>query len=557
MRRACSLVTLILILTVTVYAVWAAENPHQHAAPQQSPPKGAQLLPGMGSHVHPIATKSPQAQRFFDQGLTLVFGFNHQEAIRSFESAARLDPLAVMPLWGIAYALGPNINLPVSPENEKKAYETIQRALALAEKSPQNERDYVQALSKRYSGDPNPDLDQLAVDYAGAMKELSRRYPDDLDAATLYAESMMDLRPWKLYDLQGNPAEGTEEIVAVLESVLKRDPSHPGANHYYIHAVEASRDPERALPSAQTLQTLVPGAGHLVHMPAHIYARTGNYSAAANSNADAAQADRSYMKSTGTEGSLYTFMYYGHNLHFLAYAATIDGRYAEAKKAADALVALAAPGLKQMPMLEFFMPTAMFVDLRSQSWDSILKSPEPPAEAPTTRALWRFFRGMALASQGKPEPASAERKSFQELAAQAPQDAPYSGTGLTTAGEVLRVAGFALDAAIASAQGNRKAAIESWEKAVKAQDQLAYDEPPAWFYSLRESLGAEYFRAGQMAEAEKIFREDLEKHPRSPRSLLGLTESLKAQGKTADAGWVSRQFKNAWKGTVPPAVSSL
>ncbi|MCI0566736.1 MAG: hypothetical protein L0Z52_00920, partial [Acidobacteria bacterium] len=283
MRRVCSLVTLILI--ATGYAVRAAENPHQHPATAQNSPKGAQILPGMGSHPHPIATKSPQAQRFFDQGLTLVFSFNHQEAIRSFERAATLDPLAVMPLWGIAYALGPNINMPVSPENEKKAYETIQRALALAEKSPESERDYVQALSKRYSGDSAPDLDQLAVNYARAMKELSRRYPDDLDAATLYAESMMDLRPWKLYDLEGNPAEGTAEIVAVLESVLKRDPTHPGANHYYIHAVEASRDPQRALPSAERLQTLVPGAGHLVHMPAHIYARTGDYSQAADSNA--------------------------------------------------------------------------------------------------------------------------------------------------------------------------------------------------------------------------------------------------------------------------------
>jgi len=554
--RRLDLVTL-LILGTTGLALWAAQDPHQHTTSGSSSPKDAQLLPGMGSYHHPIATKSPQAQRFFDQGLTLVFSFNHQEAIRSFERAAALDPQAVMPLWGIAYALGPNINMPVSPENEKKAYETIQKALALAEKSPASERDYVQALAKRYSGDAAPDLDQLAVSYSRAMKELSRRYPDDLDAATLYAESMMDLRPWKLYDLEGNPADGTVEIVWVLESVLKRDPAHPGANHYYIHAVEASKDPGKALPSAERLQNLVPGAGHLVHMPAHIYARTGDYSQAADSNAKAADVDRQYLKATGTMGSLYSLMYYGHNLQFLAYAAAADGRQSEAKQAAADLVALAQPALQEMPMIEFALPTPLFVDLRFQNWSAIAKSPEPSPKTPTTRAMWRFFRGMALASQGKAEPAQAERRAFRELAAQAPQDIPYSGTGFSTSGEILAVAGFALDARIASAQGNHKAAIESWEKAVKAQDQLAYDEPPAWFYSLRESLGGEYFRAGQFAEAEKIFREDLEKHPRSPRSLLGLTESLKAQGKDVDASWVARQFKTSWKGTTVPTASSL
>jgi tetratricopeptide (TPR) repeat protein len=554
--RRLSPVTL-LILATGGLALWAAQEPHQHTTSATGSPKGAQLLPGMGSYHHPIATKNAQAQRFFDQGLTLVFGFNHTEAIRSFETAAALDPQAVMPLWGIAYALGPNINMPVSPENEKKAYETIQKALALAEKSPQNERDYVQALAKRYSGDAAPDLDQLAVNYSRAMKELTRLYPDDVDAATLYAESMMDLRPWRLYDLEGNPAEDTEEIVAVLESVLKRYPTHPGANHYYIHAVEASKDPQKALPSANTLQTLVPGAGHLVHMPAHIYARTGDYSQAADSNAKAADVDRQYLKTTGTMGSLYSLMYYGHNLHFLAYAATQDGRQSEAQKAAADLVVLARPALQEMPMIEFALPTPLFVELRFQNWSAIANSPEPSSKTPTTRALWRFFRGMALASQGKAEPAQSERQAFRELAAQAPKDLPYSGTGFSTSGEILAVAGFALDARIASAQGNHQAAIESWEKAVKAQDQLAYDEPPAWFYSLRESLGGEYFRAGQFAEAEKIFREDLDKHPRSPRSLVGLMESLKAQGKDVDASWVARQFKIAWKGTTAPTAASL
>src|SRR5215471_4063187 len=424
----------------------AGENPHAHAAGGAAPMKSGALMQGLGSYHHPIATRSQPAQRLFDQGLTLVFGFNHEEAIRSFEAAAKLDPTAVMPLWGIAYALGPNINLPIDEPREKRAYETVQKALALAEKAPENERDYLKALATRYTGDEKPDFDHLSKDYAKAMKDLSRRYPDDLDAATLYAEAMMDLRPWKLYDLEGNPAEGTEEIVSVLESVLKRDPSHPGANHYYIHAVEASRNPERALPAAKTLESLVPKAGHLVHMPAHIYSRTGNYSGAAQSNAIAAQVDRDYIKSSGTEGSLYSLMYYGHNLHFLAYAATREGRYAEAKEAADKVVALARPAMQQMPMIEFALVTPLFVMTQFHDYDSILKSPEPPADAVTTRALWRCFRGMALAAQGKAELAEKERQAFKELADKAPKDLPYSGTGLSTSSEILTVAGHALDA---------------------------------------------------------------------------------------------------------------
>ena len=267
------------------------------------------LMTGLGQHHHTISTKSPEAQRFFDQGLTLVFGFNHEEAERSFRRAAELDPESAMAFWGVALALGPCINnSDLDPPHERAAYEAVQKALSLASSATERERDYIQALAKRYSGDPRIDLRKLDADYARAMRDLSKRYPDDLDASTLYAESLMDLHPWKLWDLDGRPTEGTQEILAVLESVLRRDPNHLGANHYYIHATEASPHPEWALASARRLETLAPGAGHLVHMPAHTYMRVGDYSAAAHSNAVAAGVDRNYLGESGTTGSMYDMM---------------------------------------------------------------------------------------------------------------------------------------------------------------------------------------------------------------------------------------------------------
>jgi tetratricopeptide (TPR) repeat protein len=337
---------------------------HQHEAARK---QRATLLPGMGRHHHPISTRNPEAQKFFDEGLTLMFAFNHEEAIRSFERAAAIEPRAAMPYWGIAVALGPNINMDVDPAGEKRAFDAAQKALSMAAGVPENERAYIEALSRRYSGDPKADLKKLAVDYKNAMGELMKRYPDDLDAATLYAESMMDLRPWQLWTPDGKPAEGTEEIVRVLESVLRRDPSHIGANHYYIHTVEASPNPERALPSAERLGGLVPNAGHLVHMPAHIYLRVGDYEAAAKANERGAEVDRNYIKSTGATG-IYPLMYYSHNLHFLAMARMAQGRFEEARQAAGQVAANVAPALKDMPMLEGFLQAPLFVLLRFHRW---------------------------------------------------------------------------------------------------------------------------------------------------------------------------------------------
>jgi len=513
-------------------------------ADQTPPPvKPATLLPGLGHHHHGIKTRSGEAQKFFDQGLTLAYGFNHDEAIRSFRRAAEIDPDAAMPLWGIAYALGPNINLDVDPEHEKAAFEAAAKALKLAKSAPENERAYVEALAQRYSDDPQADLKKLAADFAEAMRALSARYPDDLDAATLYAESLMDLDPWKLWSAAGTPAEHTEEIVAVLESVLRRNPNHVGANHYYIHAVEASPYPERALPSAERLKTLVPNAGHLVHMPAHIYMRTGDYEASARANAEAARVDEAYIKANGVQG-VYPLMYYNHNLDFLSAAASMAGRYGDAKRASQRAAANAAPAVKDMPMAEFMVTRPLLVDVRFQRWREVLQAPEPAESMPTTRAVWHYTRGVALAAKGDVAGAEEERWSLEDEVMKVPNDAIW---GLNQTKAVLAVARSSLDARIDAAKKDSRAAISAWRVAVAVQDSLAYDEPPPWYYPVRESLAAALFLDGQKEEAEKTFREDLDRNPRNPRSLFGLWECLKAQKKTADAEWIRNAFQDAWK----------
>jgi len=502
-------------------------------------------LTAVGRQHHPIATQSHEAQNFFDQGVTLLYGFNHEEAARAFRRAGELDPSSPMPLWGIAMAVGPNYNIDVDAEREKLAYETIQKAQKLAQHAPQVEKDYVAALAVRYSGDAAPDYKKLSHEFANAMKSLSEKYPDDLDAATLYAESLMDLNPWKLWTLDGKPNEGTEEIVRVLESVLQRDPNHAGANHYYIHAVEASPHPERALPSARRLDTMVPQAGHLVHMPAHIYIRTGDYAAAVKNNAEAAKVDRVYAQKADKEGSLYDLMYHSHNEHFLAWAASMSGRYQEAKAAADGLAKRLEPHAKMMPMLDGFIFTPVWVDARFAKWDAILKRPEPPKELPGTHAMWRYSRALAFAARAQGDKADIERSL---LAAEASALAPDSNFGgFNSAKDILSLALEVIDARIAGARGQKDEAISHWRKAVQVQDAMLYSEPADWYYLIRESLGAALLSAGKASEAEQVFRDDLQRNPRNPRSLFGLMNSLKAQQRDSDAGWVERQFKEAWK----------
>jgi len=516
------------------------------AQEKTAPGKPADLsLTAVGRQHHPIATRSKNAQAYFDQGITLIYGFNHEEAARSFQRSAELDPASPMPLWGIAMAVGPNYNLDVDAEREKIAFEAIQKARTLAANAPEIERDYVEALAVRYSGDPSPNYKTLARDYATAMKGLSAKYPDDLDAATLYAEALMNLNPWKLWGHDGKPAENTEEIVRVLESVLTRNPLHAGANHYYIHTLEASPNPERALPSAHRLDTLVPQAGHLVHMPAHIYERTGFYAEAARNNTEASKVDQAYADKTGQVGSMYDLMYHSHNQHFLAMAASMEGNYAEAKRAADAMAARLLPHAKMMPMLDGFMATPIWVDARFGKWQEILLRPQPMLELAGTHALWRYSRVLAYAQTGKLNEAVKEKEAFDSEAASFSADAFFGE--MNKARDVFGLAAHVLEARIAEAKGQKDESIEHWQKAVDMQDNLNYDEPADWYYPVRESLGAAFLNAGKPAEAEQVFRADLLQNPRNPRSLFGLKESLAAQGKTADASWVERQFAAAWK----------
>jgi tetratricopeptide (TPR) repeat protein len=528
------------LILVTVAFAQHADHARKPAAEE----KPATFMAGMGSHHHPISTTNSEAQKFFDQGLSFVYAFNHDEAIRSFRRAAELDPQLAMAHWGIALALGPNINLDVDPEREKAAYEAAQKALSLAAKAPENERAYIEALVKRYSIDPKADLKKLAADYKNAMGEVVKRYPDDLDAATLYAESAMNLRPWQLWTLSGQPAEGTEEIVAVLESVLRRDPNHIGAIHYYIHAVEASNNAERALAYAPKLSSLVPAAGHLVHMPAHIYHRTGDYESAALSNKDAAKADEAYIQASGVKG-LYPLMYYSHNLHFLAIAQSTAGRLADATKAAKQLDAYVGPNLKEMPMLEGFMIVSPLVLVQFHRWEEIEKLPPPDALRAGMKAVGHFSRGMAHEARGRIPDAQREYAALVESQKAIPAEMNF---GLNNAGKVLKIAEQVLAARIAmSTSGDKKEAIELLRKGVELEDSLNYDEPQAWFLPVRIWLGGALMSIGDYATAEQVYRADLERNKRNGRSLFGLMESLKAQKKDYAAALVKREFDVAWK----------
>ena len=513
----------------------------------QAPSRPATLMSGLGDLHHPVSTTNPEAQQYFDQGLRLIYAFNHEEAGRSFHRAGEIDPKLAMAWWGVAEAIGPNYNDPASDERFKQAHEAIQKAVDLKGGASPAERAYIDAMAKRFPGDPKADLRKAAEDYRDAMREVAKNYPDDLDAATLFAESGMNLHPWGLWHPDGTPEAGTEEIVATLESVIRRDPNHLGAIHYYIHSVEASRSPERALAGANKLATLAPAAGHIVHMPAHIYIRTGDYASAVKTNQDAAIADEAYIKSSGAQG-LYPMMYYSHNLHFIAVCSAMNGDYVDAKQAANKLAEHVAPGLKEMPPLQAFATIPMAVDIRFHRWDDILAMKAPDPSMQTMSVFYHFARGMALAGTGKLSDAQAEYKVVADAQAATPADAIFAMPINNKTKDVLNIARNVLGAKIAVAKKDNAAAVGMLREAVATQDALKYDEPPDWFYPVRESLGAVLLSSGNAAEAEKIFREDLEKNPRNPRSLFGLREALKAQNRAYDAGFIDKQFQSSWKG---------
>lgn len=517
---------------------------HDHGGGAAAPV--SDLHPGLGNYHHPITTRSPEAQIYFDQGLTLLYGFNHDEAARYFQRAAALDPDAAMAYWGLALSVGPNYNdTAVDEARAKKTYDAVRAAVARAPKASAREQDYIGALVKRYpSANPKSDWKKLHLEYSDAMRALVKKYPDDLDAATMFAESLMMLRPWQLWTADGKPAPNTLELVAVLESVLKRNPDHPGANHFYIHAVEASPNLERAVPSAVRLMVLVPGAGHLVHMPGHIFLQTGDYDLAAQTNEKAAAADKAFVRRTGATG-VYPLMYWTHNLHFIAYARAQQGRYEDAREAAEEMTHNVGDADLQMQMLEGFHLYPVMVDMRFHRWENILRAPEGRPERKLQQAFRRYARAMALAGLGRLDEAAKERREFENLRKAVPQDSRYMINNKSV--DVLAMAGATLDARLAWARGDKERSIQGWGQAVKLQAALQYDEPPPWFYSVRQSLGAALLQSGRAKEAEAEFREALAKQPREGRLLFGLWQSLQAQRRDSEAALVEQQFRAAWK----------
>jgi tetratricopeptide (TPR) repeat protein len=492
--------------------------------------KPVALLPGLGIWTHPIATRNAQAQKFFDQGLVMLYGFNRPEALRSFRKALELDPRAAMAQWGVAMALGPYLNMDMDPDihiaEACDAAATGLRTPGIAE----NDRAWLEAASSRC-----PDFSDPSK-YSAAMHSLAARFPDDPDAQTWYAESLMLRIRWHWYKASGEPAEGEQEAERVLEGVLRRFPNHPGANHLYIHAVESSPTPERAVPSAQRLMGIVPAAGHIVHMPGHIWLVLGEYDFAVDVNQRAAQVDREYFAKTGLMGSYYP--YYLHNLQFIIYARAMQGRSAETRQALTQ-IRTAAAGMPEMAgMVEGF---ATMMEMRIGAWDSLSAAPKPPAD-PVAQTMWRYSRALAFAARGRSAEAKNERAEFDKLRATLDRKIPWGNNPI---GDVMDFASVALDARMESQPA---AAVAQWKRAVEMQDALAYDEPPAWYYPVRESLGAAMLLSGDAAGAESVFREGLRRSPKNGRMLFGLLESLKAQGKTDAAAWVEREFQAAWKG---------
>jgi len=519
-------------------------------------PAGAQLLPGMGTYSHPIQTTSPEAQKFFDQGLALLYNFNHAEAERSFLKAAELDPKAPMPWWGVGIALGLNYNRDVTKlEGERltRAYDAAQKAVALSRGGSPVEAALADALATRYSRDPNADPNALNAQYREAMRQTYARYPDDPEVGTAYADAVMNLRPWQLWTPDGSPGPDTLELVKVLEAVLRRHPDHPGANHYYVHSVEASPTPERALASAARLETLVPGAGHLVHMPTHIYIHTGHIGRVAELNARAAAADEHYIEVAKPQG-LYPFMYYGHNVHFVVVGNILIGRYDEALKAGQQMAGMVAPHVAEMgPMVEWALALPTLAHVRFHKWEVILAAARPPESQPLARSFDHYARALALQMTGKAAEARAEATAFESTRAKV--SAETLVVTFNNGPTVLAMVSHLLQGQLA---GSVDEAVTHLQMAASAQDALTYDEPEPWPWSVRETLGAVLLKAGRAAEAEKVFRTDLEKNPGSGRTLFGLTASLTAQGRTAEAAIVKREFDEAWKqATSPLSVDAL
>jgi len=506
------------------------------------------LYTDLGDYHVPITTPVTLAQRYFDQGMRLLYGFNHGEAIRSFNHAAQLDPNCAMCYWGVAYAYGPHVNAGMDSAAGIAAYQALHQALSRVRNASPRERAYIAALAHRYAVPPIPPGDRASLDsaYAASMGEVVTRYPDDLDAATLYAEALMDKRPWNYWNKKtGEPYPGTREIVAQLERVLQSDPRHPGACHYYIHAVEAVA-PEKAVPCAERLAALMPGAGHLVHMPAHIYIRVGRYADAIAANEHAVHADEVFIEGQKPQG-LYPLAYYPHNHHFLAFAATLAGKSALAIAAAKRTAATTPAGVaKQVPFLEPYLHYTYLTLVTFGRWDELLAMPLPPVDLAYSRGMAQYARGVALAATRRFAEAQAALDTLKRIAKSGTRD--YAAAGWTTPGTNLQIATHALLGEIAARRGAPEEGIAHFREAMKIEDDQLYTEPPDWYYPIRHSLAAVLLREGRAVEAERLYREDLKRFPENGWSLFGLAQALRAQGKSAEAADVDARFARAWAG---------
>jgi tetratricopeptide (TPR) repeat protein len=543
---ACAIASAAGAQTAQSPATAAATHKHYEASEQaaQPGPNGelAPRLQSLGSHTFTVSTKNADAQAFMNQGLNLAYAFNHAEARRAFREAARLDPALAMAYWGQALVLGPNINAMMEPNDEPHADELVRKALSLASSATPREQALIKALDARYSGKAeHRDANNQA--YADAMRAVHQQFPDDLDIATLYIESMMDLRPWGYWMRDGQPHAGTSEIVALAESVMRRHPKHPGALHMYIHLME-SVAPEKAEPAADALLPLMPDAGHMVHMPSHIYQRVGRYADAMKSNELAVKADESYITQCRAQG-MYPMAYYPHNIHFLWFAASADGQSAAALDAARKVAAkIDDRALAEIPITAGFRVVPYWAMARFGKWDEILKASKPPAGSAFLVGAWHYVRGLAFVAKGQLAAADKElvalRGQLKHPSLDGPMFSPNTGRA------ILGIAPHVLAGELAAARGNYGTAIASLERAVRLDDALVYTEPSEFMFPPRLALGAILLQAGRADEAETVYWEDLKRNRESGWSLFGLHQALVAQKKTAEAEIVKARFDKAW-----------
>jgi len=506
------------------------------------------LFDNLGNLHHPISTRSELAQRYFNQGLTLAYGFNHAEAARSFQEAAKLDRECAMCYWGVALVLGPNINAPMEPEAVSEAWRSLQQAIELSQNASDREKAYIQALAKRYPPHPVKDRKPFDLAYANAMREVAQRYPDDPDAATLFAEALMDTTPWDYWEEDGTLKPAGKEITTTLEAVLQKHPNHPGANHLYIHAVEKER-PDLGVASADRLMQLVPNSGHLVHMASHIYIRVGRYHDAVLSNQRGIAADNAYAARNQQLKGIYPLAYMPHNHHFLWFAALMTGQSKVATQAALQTAKVDAKLMRQPDFagaLQHYYTIPLYTYTRFGQWDKILSTAAPARDLKYPSGVWHYARGRAFAAKGQIRSAIRELKQLRAIAA-IPALQETKIWGFNSTASILNLASEVLAGEIAAQQKNYQQAIAHMQKAVKLEDALVYTEPADWSQPARQSLGGILLKAGRFAQAEQAYRDDLKIYPENGWSLYGLMQSLKAQNKQEEAQAVQKQFQTAWQ----------